>query len=145
MELDNTFLAEYSDLLLKWVYWRTVIDRVEVIPEIIKFAFKIIIAVNDYLSEAEFTVLLSSVINVLERFKGEYIQLVGELLRSIFDIATVYKDRSLLFWINLLIKEQNTKALPVNEILKLLITCYSSDVLTQHLPTLARSPEVLKN
>jgi hypothetical protein len=53
-------------------------------------------------------------INVLERFKGEYIQLVGELLRSIFDMATVYKDRSLLFWINLLIKEQNTKTLPVN-------------------------------
>jgi hypothetical protein len=140
MDLDNAFLAEYSDLLLKWVYWRTVIDRVEVVPDIIKFAYKIIIAVNDYLSEAEFTVLLSSMINVLERFKGEYIQLVGELLRSIFDIATVYKDRSLLFWINLLIKEQNTRALPVNEILKLLIASYSSEALTQHLPTLARSP-----
>lgn len=140
MELDDSFLAEYSDLLFKWVYWRTVIDRSEVIPEIIKFAYKIIIAVNDYLSESEFTVLLSSMINVLERFKGEYIQLVGELLRSIFDMTTVYRERSLLFWINLLIKEQNTKTLPVNEILKLLITYYSSEALTQHLPTLARSP-----
>jgi hypothetical protein len=27
MELDNSFLSEFSDLLLKWVYWRTVIDQ----------------------------------------------------------------------------------------------------------------------
>jgi hypothetical protein len=84
-------------------------------------------------------------INVLERFKSEHIQTIGDLLIRIFDIAYVYKDRSLLFWVNLLIKEQNTKKLPVNEILKVLATYYTPEALSQHLPTLARSPEVLKN
>lgn len=105
-----------------------------------KFTFNIVLAVRDYLSESEFTVLLASMINVLERFKNEHIQLIGELLLNIFEISAVYKERSLLFWINLLIKEQNTKKLPVNEILKLLITYYTTESLTQHLPILARSP-----
>jgi hypothetical protein len=47
MEFDENFLAEFSDLLLKWVYWRTVIDQSEIIPHIISFTYNIILAVKD--------------------------------------------------------------------------------------------------
>jgi hypothetical protein len=144
MEFENSFLAEYSDILLKWAYWRTKLDESETIPLILKFAYNIIMAVREELAETEFTVLLASMISVMIRFKGTHFQLIGDLLLCIFNISKVFKERSLLFWVNLLIKEQNRTYLPVNEILKLLITYYSED-LSQHLPTLARSPEVLKN
>jgi hypothetical protein len=97
------------------------------------------------MAETEFTVLLAAMINVLDRFKLEYLEPIIGILRSTFNIEFAYKERSLLFWVNLLTKEQNMKKIPVNEILRLLIGCYSTEALTQHLPTLARSPEVLKN
>jgi hypothetical protein len=50
MELDGNFLSDYSDLLLKWVYWRTVIDQAENITTLLKFTYNIIVAVNAYLS-----------------------------------------------------------------------------------------------
>jgi hypothetical protein len=144
MEFESSFLAKYSDILLKWAYWRTYLDESEAISLILKFVYKIIMAVRETLAETEFTMLLASMISVMIRFKGMHFQLIGDLLLCIFNISMVYKETSLVFWVNLLIKEQNMTNLPVNEILKLLTTYYS-EALSQHLPTLARSPKVLKN
>ena len=79
-----------------------------------KFAFRITISVKDFLTESEFTTLLSSIINVLERFKSDFLQIIGDVLLSIFEITSIYKDRSLFFWINFLVKEQNNQKVPVN-------------------------------
>ena len=108
------------------------------------FTYKIVVAVGVYISEIEYTVLLSSMINVMDRFKDVYNNSIGEILRVTFEFG--YMERSLLFWVNLLTsRERIANRIPVGEILHLITSFYSTEALTHQLPTLARSPEVLKN
>lgn len=51
------------------------------------FTYKIVVAVGVYISEIEYTVLLSSMINVMERFKEAYINPIGEILRVTFEFG----------------------------------------------------------
>lgn len=50
LAFDNTFLADNSDLLLKWFYWRTVIDPQEMMGALLKFTLKIVMAVGSEIS-----------------------------------------------------------------------------------------------
>lgn len=78
-------------------------------------------------------------INVMERFKEIHIDAIGEILRVTFEFG--YMEKSLLFWVNLFTsRERIANRIPVGEILQLITTLYSTDALTRHLPTLARSP-----
>ena len=83
--------------------------------------------------------LLSIMINIMTRFKADYHKYIGQLLSCIYNIDNLYKERSLSFWVNFITSEQSNNKLPVDEILKVIMS-YSADTITQHLPGLARSP-----
>ena len=78
-------------------------------------------------------------INIMTRFKADYHKYIGQLLSCIYNIDNLYKERSLSFWVNFITTEQSNNKLPVDEILKVIMS-YSADTITQHLPGLARSP-----
>lgn len=86
------------------------------IGDLLKFTYKIVVAVGAYISEIEFTVLLSSMINVMDRFKQDYLHVLGEILRVTFEFGCM--ERSLLFWVNLFTsRERIANRIPVGEIL----------------------------
>jgi len=88
--------------------------------------------------------LLGIMINIMSRFKTDYFKYIGQLLSSIYNIDNLYKERSLSFWVNLITTEQSNIKLPIDEILKVIMN-YSVDSIAQHLVSLAKSPEVVKN
>lgn len=140
---DSGFLNDNGDILLKWVYWRTIIDPQEMVHLLLDFAAKVVISIQGELHEVEVSVFLSGLTNCLKRFHRDCLPAVEEIQRRVFGNSAELREKCFLFWVNYLSDDQGSSP-PVDEILQIFMKCYS-DLLDKELVSLARHPDVIKN
>ena len=106
--LELPFLAEHSDILFKFVYWRSAIDGLDVLSQLLRCSSRLLTAINTQITEVDVILLMRTFLFILERFKGNLEGEICEILSKLFRINQEIQENTLQFWINYIMNNNLT-------------------------------------
>lgn len=132
---ESPILPEYSDIVVKWLFWRFQIERHEVVLDLIGLAKRLVMSTE--LEEMELIILLAGLLGV--------VKLGNDVLKAIDSLHRLFKPvqqhKLLRFWVNSIKDSPDC----VNEILQVLMLSFRGGFSSELLVELATHQSVRSN